>query len=338
MGHDPFLIKTYPNEYALPRRRFTIGRVLLIFNLKKVWGYIKSKFSHYQYYRNINEDIRLFNLFRARYIVSSEKVYHYEDLCTNPPIADAYITGSDQVWCVPSPIYYLKWGNISVKRLSYAASFGFSKVASNYVTQARKLIRSFDFISVREDSGISICMEIGRDDAVVVPDPTLMLDKTDYLKFVQDLNIQRSKYLFLYLLGNETDVDISDVYSFAKFHSLEVVYVSSQGRKDSYKKEYPTIEEWLHLLHNASYVITNSFHGTVFSLIFEKQFCVLPLSGKDARMNTRISSLLSKYNMLARVYRGSIDAVFVEEISYRHFYDILGKEQEYTKELLQKYL
>ena len=73
---------------------------------------------------------------------------------------------------------------------------------------------------------------------------------------------------------------------------MEVKYVSSQGRVDSFKKEYPTIEDWIQLIENAKYVITNSFHGMAFSIIMNAPFIVIPLAGSFVRMNGRISLLL----------------------------------------------
>ena len=126
---------------------------------------------------------------------------------------------------------------------------------------------------------------------------------------------------------NNIDFNIEEVYTFAKENSLKVVYVASQGRSDNYLKEYPTVERWLSLMNGAKYVITNSFHGTVFSILFKRNFMVIPLSGKDSRMNTRIENLLSNYDLMDRIYKGDLNEMF-HPVSFLKYESKIINERE----------
>ncbi len=101
----------------------------------------------------------------------------------------------------------------------------------------------------------------------------------------------KRKFILLYMLKNKCDFNIQYVYEFAAAKKLEIIYVTGNGIIDGKDKFFATIPEWLYLIDNAEYVITNSFHCAVFSIIFMKQFGVLPLSGIDVGMNSRFDSL-----------------------------------------------
>ena len=107
-------------------------------------------------------------------------------------------------------------------------------------------------------------------------------------------------YILLYMLNNQFEFDVNKIYDFAKKKKLKVVYVTGNGVSDKRKKTFATIPEWLYLVDNATYVITNSFHCGVFSTIFNKQYGIIPLSGKDKEMNLRFESLFSLYGIDSR--------------------------------------
>lgn len=138
--------------------------------------------------------------------------------------------------------------------------------------------------------------------------------------------IPKNKYLLLYLLGNPIGIDVKDIFDFAKQRNLKIVYVASQGRKDVFPKVTPTIGEWLSLIKHSEYVITNSFHGTVFSLQYHKNG-VLPLVGEYAKMNSRITTLLNKYK-ISNHFLHNKDLTSIEKsIDYNYFE--LTKEEDF---------
>ena len=196
------------------------------------------------------------------------------------------------------------------KRISYAASFGGTKYENPYTARmVSKWLKSFSLITVREEEGIDICQRLGAN-AYLVPDPTMLLAKEDYLELASPIKQENKPYIFLYLLGKEISIDVKDIFEFAKEQQIEVKYVASQGRTDDYEKLYPIVEEWLALVRDAKYVITNSFHGTVFALNFGKPFLTFPIIGKSEKMNSRIETLLGKYNMKNRIYSGNLNGIF----------------------------
>lgn len=237
---------------------------------------------------------RNFQLFKNHYLSVSEREYTPKDLYHNVSEADIYICGSDQIWNYPNPIYFLDWCSKSQKRISYAASFGKSRIPDYQEEAYSNLLAQFDNISVREKSGIEICEKLVHSkNCMQCLDPTLLLSKEDYCSAINIIETKVSKkYILLYLLGNKSNIDFDKIDNFARDRNCEIIFVPSQGCAESrYKPTYPSIEKWLGLIKNAEYVITNSFHGTVFSIIFQRNFFVLPLVGGDIRMNDRLYSL-----------------------------------------------
>jgi hypothetical protein len=228
----------------------------------------------------------------------------------------------------------LDFGDENVKRISYAASFGMIKNADdNYFKQISIWLKRFDIVTVREQRGIEICKKVGRNDAVCVIDPTLLLTKSDYIQLAEYINTDK-EYILLYLLGNLTNVNIADIYEFAKKEDLEVIYVASQGRVDKYFKTYPTIGQWISLINNAKYVITNSYHGTIFSIITKRKFLVLPLKGKHSEMNDRLFTLLDNYGQKNRLYSSNIE-VLKKNINYDEINLKIHDDRTYMKEQMK---
>jgi hypothetical protein len=303
-GHDAYLIRYDPrNDYE---KTPALRKVIKAFNPVKLVRYIWYKIKKRTIYDRlaIINTTRNFEDFREKYIKQSEKIYFsYQELLEDPPESDMYIVGSDQVW---NPdflsskkntnrvkAYFLDFGDTGKKQIAYAASFGKEQTADDFIREITPLLKKFDYVSVREKSGVDICRQCGVK-AEWVPDPTMLLNADDYrILFKNEQSVLPGKpYLFLYLLGNKTKLSIKAVYQWAKEKKLEVVYVSGNAQVDNYKKVCATIPQWISLIDNAEYVLTNSFHGCVFSLIFQKPFIPIMLTGKDVSgMNTRLTSL-----------------------------------------------
>ena len=144
------------------------------------------------------------------------------------------------------------------------------------------------------------------------------MSKDEYAKIRTPLSISR-KFIFVYLLGNPTDLSLKEVYNLARKKRLEVIYVASQGQYDKYPKTWATIGEWISYINNAEFVITNSFHCTVFSLIHETPFAAVPLVGEFKRMNTRINGLLNECNLKDRIYNHNLESIFDRTMSFVAF-------------------
>lgn len=210
------------------------------------------------------------------------------------PSFDAYIVGSDQVWrpayspCLPN--FYLDFlTDASVKRIAYAASFGVNTwEADQQMTDIiRPLAQRFDAISVRETSGIDLCNKYLGVKAELMPDPTLLLSRADYQDLCEPEPRQRQPYIAAYIL-DKGDREQHYLDSLSKATGLPVKMIGQL----EWATSTDSIEHWLGELSRAEYVVTNSFHGTVFSILFERSFYTIPNSARGAsRFETLLEAL-----------------------------------------------
>ena len=148
------------------------------------------------------------------------------------------------------------------------------------------MIKNSDAISIRESSGINLCKEYLNADSVNVLDPTLLVDKDDYIQLCVDIPVVKERYLAAYVLDSSVEVD-GIIAEEADKRELIVRRYSADAKAEL------TVEEWISIFRDSSFVVTDSFHGTVFSILFEKPFrCV---ANKD-RGNARFEDLLEKYS------------------------------------------
>lgn len=223
---------------------------------------------------------------------------------------DAIVVGSDQVW---RPRYSPNIFNFyldfiskrdDIKKVAYAASFGTEEweYTKEQTEKCRNLIQQFHGISVREDSGIQLCTDyLRRNDAEHVLDPTLLLKAEDYSKFITESG--NKKGLFSYVLDNSKEkkefIDIcAEELKLEKFsnQSKYKTNVPKNGPIDDYI--VPPIEGWLQGFRDADFVITDSFHGTVFSILNEKPFFTLVNKSRGA---SRFESLLQQLGLADRL-------------------------------------
>ena len=192
------------------------------------------------------------------------------------------------------PSYFLDFAPKGVKRISYAASFGRPYVHPRFEAETAALISKMDAISVREESAVDLVQSMCGRDATWVPDPTLMVEG-GYPEAVEPE--RATDYIFSYTLrSRELVARIED--KMAQESGLEIVSpvtlaASGEGA--------PSPLEWLGYIKAAKYVITNSYHGTLFSIIFRKPFVFIGLSGAKAGFNERAKSLLSRLNLADRI-------------------------------------
>lgn len=326
-GHDAYLIrynKDIDNEYTpTPIRK----KILKAFNPVRLYSYLLNKKRALATTGESKKNYkRKFDEFRNKYIKQSEKIYYYYDeLKENPPEAEMYIAGSDQIWNPDifraierqARAYFLDFGNPSTKRISYAASFCKEKLDDEFINIITPLLKKFDYVSVREESGLNACKQCGIDNAEWVPDPTMLLAADAYRTIYKDepLKRQDKPYCFLYFVKHECDFSFQALYDWAKKNNLEVVYVSANLQLDKYEKIYATIPEWIYLLEHAEYVITNSYHCSVFSLMFKKNFGVIPLS-KEKELNTRFDALFELFRIEKRFVNNSDFSISETDIDW----------------------
>lgn len=269
---------------ASPFYRYVISWIkaaILLFTSKR------RKFARYTHKGSRSKKIQDFI---DEHICITEKCYRYTtDLIEG---FDAVIVGSDQVW---RPMFnykieerFLSFAkDYSIKRIAYAASFGVDnwECSPKQTRVCSELAKKFDAISVREESGVKLCKEYLGVNATWVLDPTLLLAKEDYLPICEEVPVCTEKYLAVYVL-DENEKLISTYEKEAKARGLIV----KKFYADS--KSTLTVPEWIAMFRDASYVVTDSFHGTVFSIIFGKEFKCLY---NKTRGSARFDSLLKLY-------------------------------------------
>ena len=304
LGHEPFLIRyDYEADTIYGTKPLPV-RLLRACNPKRLAAYFKSRKNNRMYRKNCLEHPRGFEEFRKDHLSMSRVYSSIEDLRNDPPEADMYITGSDQVWNTFGgkfsemknrlSAFFLDFGKEDVKRVSYAASWGRTVIPEDESDLIRPLLAKLDVVSVREDSGIGVCCRLGREDAVLAPDPVLLHDAEVYRNLYRSGNTEKTdgKYLFFYYLNPDGSFDGKAVFDWASARSLKVIYVTNDWH-DDLERSFPGVTGWLELIDNAEYVVTNSFHCSLISLLFGKKFGVIRRSGSFKGMNTRMDTLFA---------------------------------------------
>lgn len=249
---------------------------------------------------------RLFEEFRKKYF--NRQTGTYNDILASG--YKAYCVGSDQTWSSAGYHMMLGWVPRKYKRFSIASSVGHRVYTDNEIASFRKYLKRFDFITVREDSGIELCRRCGYNSAKKILDPTFLLKAKDYLPYTENNEPCSKPYIFIYLLGGEISLSLTEIVCFCEEKGYEIKYVESQGRDEHRECIDATVEQWLDLMKEASYVITNSFHGMALAIIFHKPFLVFPLVGIMNGMNGRIYDLGQCLKMEDRIYSGNMDILF----------------------------
>lgn len=230
----------------------------------------------------------------------SENIYHREDISESQKYYDAYIVGSDQVWNYnltgSDMTYLLDFASEEKGKYSYAASFGLSELQKHKEVYKNNL-NKFDAISVREEAGKKIVDEISNKKAIITLDPTFLLTKQEWQKLIRSNKKRNKKYVVLYQM-QESDILLKYAINFAKQRDCELINLNPFF-KDIFKtKTYIQggPDEWLEFIQNSEAVITNSFHGLSFCIIFQKDFIVEVPDNKN-KTSSRLKNLLDMFQL-----------------------------------------
>ncbi|MCU0915847.1 MAG: polysaccharide pyruvyl transferase family protein [Planctomycetes bacterium] len=290
-GHSPFLVDHhYGSAPETARKRAG-------FSLRKMLADGVTRRRH-----------AVFAEFRRRYLAVSETSYRSEQaLMENPPAADAYICGSDQIW---NPRYltlpkderasFLGFGETEVRRIAYAASLGVSSLAPEWSRRLAEHLQRFDRVGVREKDAVRLIAGLGRSDVVWTPDPTLLLPAEVYERILPLIE-RDHRLVYSYILHPPASELVRRTREcICRCLSLPYIETFKRGVLRVLCGGGPDPCQWLSTLKSAQFVVTNSFHGAVFSLLFRRPFIVLPLEGASAGMNGRMESLLHRVGLADR--------------------------------------
>jgi len=310
LGNDVILINKQHN--------FPIWKNILITLLKH------TPLQNIKNFRDIYLKSRQFQEFISSHIPNkSKKVISPKDLATlvKEEAIDVVLVGSDQVWRYSYindgfySVYFLDFKKtIGVKKISYAASFGTNSwEAPDKIDEVKLLLADFDAISVREKAGVNLCAKFGSK-AELHLDPTLLPEKNFYEKLIKNQRKTIRKTLVTYIL--DSDRSKSNIVELAlSLFAKNSIHLDKINLISSISGNSYSIEEWLCEIKNANYVITDSFHGMVFSILFSRQFIVF---GNKSRGLSRFTDFLAELGLSNRLVTSSdmIELVLLKEIDY----------------------
>lgn len=270
----------------------------------------------------------------------SDKINTVEDYIKICNKKDVIIFGSDQIWN-PNwyhPFYFGNYEQIKTKLIAYAPSFGVSEISNNR-ENIKKSISRFSSIALREKEGCMIVESLLNRKTKTVVDPTLFLDSKEWKFLEEKTNNNFHNYILCYMLSDNPNY-WKAIKAFAKKNRKQLVVIPHDGY--SYIKSKYTIKDcsvgnFLYLIKNADYIVTDSFHGTVFSIIYDKNFCVFERHNpKDCNaQNSRIYNLLriAKAEECLITYNSNkIDKVVINPNYYNNLKDLICESKEYLKE------
>lgn len=299
-------------EYAETRFRMLIKHIRLI---------LKGK----TFNNNLKARSNSFSDFIQQYLFLSKRYTNLNDIKKDSYNWDTVLLGSDQVW---HPINYemhfftLEFVNSMSRKIAYAPSFGVSTIPSKYIAKYERFLGNFTYLSCREDVGIDLIKKISGREATHVCDPTLLMTPNEWRDAFSFAKIYDNPYLFVYLMGNNANHRIL-AKKYADKNRLKIValthideYVKSDDGYADYTPFKVGPSEFLSLIYNASAVITDSFHASVFSLLFHKIFYTFNRfeSGIGSSTTSRIDSLLSMAGVLERKVKNDATLKDMESI------------------------
>lgn len=269
----------------------------------------KSFFSDIVYLkRNLKRKNNFESFVHQNIPLTQKKYFSINELKTLNSEYDVFICGSDQIWnpvCTKGvePAYYLLFVDDTKKKIAYAPSIAHLSIDPHYIPEMEKYISRLDAVSVREESTAQLVRKIVNKPVSVVVDPTLLLNKDDYRTLLKSVN--EKNYIFVYMLEISDDLIKYATWLSSVTHK-KIIYVAKKNQKEyiNGKNVYGIgPDEFLSFIEFADYVVTNSFHATVFSFLFRKQFVTFKTKLSSARM----IDLLTNLGIDSRIYRDQFD-------------------------------
>ena len=252
---------------------------------------------------------------------------------------DRMITGSDQVWNLDimygDKAYFLDFVKNPRYKNSYAASFGTERIADKYVGEITRLLSDFNKISVREETGRQIIKDIVNREVPVVLDPTMLFGLDEWKKIADKKKLKRDYILLYALAGSDALFDFANELSGKT--GLDVICVANENAKKTQKFRYKNFAgpgEWISLMMNAAYIVTDSFHGTAFAINFKKPFFV-ELSPALLAVSSRLDNLLGMFGLSGRKIVDGKNNCLEKTIDYDRVDIILTQEKEKSIQYLK---
>lgn len=286
----------------------------------------------------------------GRYLFSLK--YHKKSFITNDEnklrtLSESYHTivcGSDQIWAPNcyDPVYFAAFSTPKTRKVSYAASIGLNDIPECLITQYKNHLSDFYMISVREEGGKKLLKEKCDIDSTVVLDPTLLHDSSFYKEIEKEVHdIRDNNYLFCYFL-NKSHQYRERVEKYAKEHGLQIIGISDNVKDGEWMRILSNLgaDNFIWLIHHANVVMTDSYHGTIFSLLFHKNFWTFERFEENDPIcqNSRIRQLQRYFGLEGHIVKPQVEIDKSIEIDYGKFESTLKKLREYSMNFLHKAL
>lgn len=313
-----FNIETISNEYSVYNKAYKRRAKTFIKNCISPFIFWDKRYLRYSKFLKFDRKIKY-----SKFLIDKDHIP--ENLDKN---YDTFLVGSDQVWNPTfgrmSDIDFLTFAQKD-KRNSISASFGINNIPEDMKELYADRLKNFNYISVREDRAEEIIKELtGREDVEVLIDPTMALDSTSWKQHEnRPRQLKNSKYILQYFLGNVPEEVKTQMATFAKEENCIIIDVLDKNEK--FYNIGPS--EFLYLERNAHLICTDSFHSCVFAILFNRPFLVFERQDSNVNMSSRITTLLTKFKLEERKYRGKIDRDSLKT-DYRVTNQILQKERE----------
>lgn len=325
-------------DFSKGKKKYYLSQILNLNFIKLKFGMIKLKFD-----KKLNKELGKNISIREKKYKEFKSEFNLSRNCTDykglsqlalEKYSDV-IVGSDQLWLpvnVVADYYTLSWVPDSVNKISYATSFGVSNIPKKYNKQYINFLKRINHLSVREDSGVKLIKDISNLDAKLVCDPTILLTKDEWEEVATKERFIEDKYILCYFLGNNIS-HRKFVERLKQATGYKIVSLNHADEYVKYSDKFCDIapfdvgpREWINLVKNAEYVCTDSFHCTVFSILFNKIFFDFRRHSSKIKgsTNSRLDSLLNIAGISKeRILNGeeNIDEV----LNYTINYDIVNK-------------
>lgn len=300
-----------------------------------------------EYARNRTES---FHAFQEKYFRLSERVVYHREFEKIETGYDGFVCGSDQIWN-PTYIghdmsYFLDFVKMEYKRVAYAPSIAVSEFPKEYRVEIKNEMKRFSNISVREQESVAVVYKLTGQRAAVVVDPTLLLSKKDWERIEKPPKgfDESVPYIFCYFLGSNAEY-MRYVDCLKELTELPIVLVTCtelkifRGYGDiQYEGVGPS--EFVYLIHNSEFVCTDSFHGTVFSILNERRFFTFKRykDQSKASENSRIYTLLNMAGCLERLIgsKEEIMGLYKTELDYQAIHERIDRNKITSEKFLKE--
>lgn len=304
-------------------------------------GYVNIRLRKKNPFSKLGKNLRIrdraFDKFTER-IHLSKQYNSFEELtsaCTN---YDAVLLGSDQLW-LPSNLdadyYTLNWVPAQTKKITYATSFGVSELPTSYYRMAKHFLNRIDHLSIREKTGQEIIENVCGRKAEIVCDPTMLFTADEWLEIQQPEPLCKEKYIFCYFLGNNPEQRnfVKKLKQETGYNIVSILHLNVYAKCDCNFADIEPYDvgpaEFLNYIRHAEYVCTDSFHASVFSILYHKKFYVFRRFQESYALstNSRLDTLLATLGLENRLFTGveNVQSALNDKIDYAPVDLILAK-------------